>query len=63
MVPRAGNRPVEDVADLRSKQSGQSRWQGAAPTGHKPEDAVPVAEPGANPYIFGSPKHRHLPLS
>lgn len=47
MVPRAGNRPIEDMADLRPKQSGQCRQQGAATTGHQSEDAVPVAEPGA----------------
>jgi len=38
--------------------------EGAAPTGYKPEDAVPMAEPGAQSlYLPGrTPKHRHLPL-
>jgi hypothetical protein len=65
MVPRAGDRPIENLADLRSEQSEKCRWQGAAPTDHKPEDAVPVAEPGTKSlHLQGrSPKYRHLSLS
>jgi hypothetical protein len=52
-------------AALREACAAAGRFLPRRLTGHKPEDAVPVAEPGAKSlHLQGrTPKHRHLSIS
>jgi hypothetical protein len=51
MEPRSRQQPGKDLADLRSKQQGESCQEGAAPAGDKSKGALPVAKSGRNPHI------------